>query len=151
MKISSIDYSINSNSLDIFLSGCNPPHCTNCCNPETWDFNVGIEFTEEFDRMSKYFEHNPFIENIFIVGGEPLHQPQEELLQLLYFLNNFDKKIWLFTRTQFISQIPIDILSQIDYIKLGKYDTELLTNDNIQFGIKLASSNQEIFSIERKK
>ena len=36
----------------------------------------------------------------------------------------------------------------VDYIKIGAYIPELTTDDNIQFGIKLATSNQKIYRME---
>lgn len=37
------------------------------------------------------------------------------------------------------------------YVKCGKYDKELLVDDKVQFGVKLASSNQRIYKIEKAK
>ena len=33
----------------------------------------------------------------------------------------------------------------LDYIKCGKYIPELTTDDNIQYGVHLATSNQRIY------
>ena len=35
-----------------------------------------------------------------------------------------------------------------NYIKCGQYIEELSTNENIQYGVKLASSNQNIYQIK---
>jgi hypothetical protein len=34
MNIASIDYSPSTESLDIYVSGCNKPHCNGCHNPD---------------------------------------------------------------------------------------------------------------------
>lgn len=37
------------------------------------------------------------------------------------------------------------------YIKTGEYDREKLTNEKVNFGVKLSSDNQNIYKIEREK
>ena len=79
-----------------------------------------------------------------IFGGEPLDQPVGELIEMLDYLTKANKPIWLFTRYK-IEYIPEDINKYCDYIKCGNYIEELTTGDNIQYGIKLATSNQHIY------
>ena len=81
-----------------------------------------------------------------IFGGEPLDQPYFELEQMLKHLKELEKKIWLFTRYD-MNNIPERILDKVDYVKSGRYMKNLISDDNIQFGITLASSNQKIFDL----
>ena len=57
----------------VFMQGC-PLRCKFCHNPETWDFNGGIE--EDFhillDKIIKAINKNEVIRNFSILGGEPL-------------------------------------------------------------------------------
>lgn len=148
MKIISTQYTLSTKSLDIFVSGCNLPHCKNCCNPESWDFNIGDIFDDNFkikiDKKINTF--NNIIKNVMILGGEPLDQKINSIISLLQFIRQYDVKIWLFTKYD-ISKISYDIKNLCNYIKCGRYDENKKTNNNIQFGISLASSNQTIYKI----
>jgi anaerobic ribonucleoside-triphosphate reductase activating protein len=59
--------------VSLWTQGC-PFHCPGCHNPETWDFNGGIE--EDFhillDKIIKAINKNEVIRNFSILGGEPL-------------------------------------------------------------------------------
>lgn len=151
MRIHSIDYSFSNRSLDIFISGCKAtPKCRNCHNPELWDFNAGEEYCKnQLDSISKYIaDYGSMIDNIFIVGGEPLDQPIEALRHLLRQLSIMhDKPIWLFTRYS-LSEVPSNIKHYCTYVKTGKYIPELTSKNNIQYGVKLATSNQQIHKIK---
>jgi anaerobic ribonucleoside-triphosphate reductase activating protein len=79
-----------------------------------------------------------------ILGGEPLDQ---DIINFYYFtvdIKSFDKNLWLFTRYE-LNEIEPTILNQFDYVKTGKYIKELSVDNNIQYGIKLATSNQKIY------
>jgi anaerobic ribonucleoside-triphosphate reductase activating protein len=148
MNILCTQYNLEYKSLDVFVSGCKPPHCKGCCNPETWDFNQG----EMYDNMYykkliakiKYF--STLIKNIMIMGGEPLDQNINELEKFILDLKVFKIPIWLFTKYE-IKKVPDNIKVLCDYIKCGKYDNTQLSKDNIWFGITLASKNQKIYKL----
>lgn len=84
------------------------------------------------------------IDNIMIFGGEPLDQKMIELIDLLDYLKQFNKKIWIFTRYD-LNEVPLIIKDRCDYLKCGKYNPQNRTDNNIQYGIKLATSNQHIY------
>ena len=149
MNILSTQYTLSRKSLEIYLAGCkgdNGVHCTSCHNPETWCFNQGEEYNLEYASKiyAKVLRFSNMIDNIEIFGGEPNDQKREELEMLLKDLKILNKKIWLFTRYEF-KDLPKFELELCDYIKCGKYIPELATDDNIQYGIKLATSNQRIY------
>jgi len=79
-----------------------------------------------------------------LFGGEPNDQDKDVLLHLLFDLRGLNKTIWLFTRYE-LNDIPKFELQLCDYIKCGRYIPELTTEDNIKYGIKLATSNQIIY------
>lgn len=147
MKIASTQYSLAHNSFEIYLSGCNEqPKCEGCYSKELWDFDVGEEYTKKyFEKLSKKINNfEKIIDNIFILGGEPLDQNTDELLMLTSDLKYFNKPIWLFTRYE-LEKIDKSISYLFDYIKSGKYLKELSCDNNIQYEIKLATSNQKIY------
>lgn len=146
MKIASTQYTLKTKSFEIYLSGCSGnPKCPGCYSPELWDFNVGQDVSSEFIAKSteKILRFDSIIDNIFILGGDPLDQPKEDLLSLIKEFIPLNKKTWLFTRKE-LETVPSEIKEQFDYIKTGKYILELTTDDNVQYEIKLATSNQKI-------
>jgi anaerobic ribonucleoside-triphosphate reductase activating protein len=146
MKIASTQYTLKTKSFEIYLSGCaGNPKCSGCYSPELWDFNFGQDVSSEFIAKSikKILRFNSIIENIFILGGDPLDQPTEEITSLAKNFLPIDKKMWIFTRKE-IEEIPVEIKNIFDYIKTGRYIPELISDNNVQYGIKLATSNQKI-------
>lgn len=57
----------------IWTQGC-PNHCKGCQNPETWDFNGGVEVdVEEIKDILKTFRGQ---QGLTFCGGEPFVQPK---------------------------------------------------------------------------
>ena len=69
----------------LFVQGCPfNPHCYNCFNPDTWDFNGGKEWTEETKNKFMELIDRPYIRRISILGGEPLaEQNLDDVLSLI--------------------------------------------------------------------
>ena len=146
INILATQYTLEHKSLDIYLAGCSGnPHCTNCHNPESWDFTQGDLYNKQyFEKIkNKVNDFDSLIDNIMLFGGEPNDQDYDELYQLLTDLKTLNKKIWIFTRYS-LEDMPMCEIVLCDYIKTGRYIPELTTDDNIQYGIKLATSNQMI-------
>lgn len=147
MRILATQYSLSTKSFEIYTAGCNGnPHCEGCHNPESWDFNLG-EFYDSIlsGRIKEKIEtFSQLIDNIMIFGGEPLDNPNYEVIELLEDLKVLEKLIWLFTGYEF-KDVPKDILVHCNYIKCGRYERDKRENDKEQYGIKLASSNQKIY------
>lgn len=148
MRISYIDYSIATKSLDIFFSGCLKPYCEGCCNPELADFNVGTNYEEWLDKIEEYLNnYGDIIENIFLLGGSLNHQNTEDVdwfFMHLFYGIQAHQKIWLFARED-LKDIRPSFYVSCDYIKCGEYIPSLTCDNNIQYGIKLATSNQNIY------
>lgn len=150
MNILATQFTLSLKSLDIYVAGCKGDpikgHCKNCHNEESWCFNQGSPYDNEFKEkiIKKIKSFDNIIKNIMIFGGEPLDQDEKDLCILLDFLNSFNKDIWIFTRFP-IDEVPRIIKDKISYLKCGAYIEELKTEDNIQYGIKLATSNQHIY------
>jgi anaerobic ribonucleoside-triphosphate reductase activating protein len=149
MNILYTDFTLQDNALDVYVAGCNgSPHCTSCHNPESWNFDWGKSYNKEYFNYIKNTVDifNTLIKKIRIFGGEPLDQNHNELIHMLFDLKLLNKEIWLFTRYE-IDEVPKEIKVFCDFIKTGRYIPELKSDNNIQYGIKLASSNQKIYKL----
>lgn len=145
MNIVSTQFTLSTSTLEIFISGCNSPHCESCCNPELWEFGSDNNYLEKFEEIkNKVKEFDNLIDNIILVGGCPLDQNHTELIDFLKKLNTLDKEIFLFTRYS-LGKVPYYIRRLCDYIKTGKYIEELKVEENLQYNINLATSNQKIY------
>lgn len=147
MNIVSTQYNLHNKALEIYLSGCYGD-CYNCHNPELKDFNKGNHFRNEIANIkNKIYNYSNLIHNIWILGGEPLDQDLGQLECLLSILKESEVKVWLWSRYE-LNEIPEEIRKYCDYIKCGQYIEQLKTDINIQYGVKLASSNQNIYKIK---
>ena len=80
----------------LFVQGCPfNPHCHNCFNPDTWDFNGGKEWTQEVKERFLELIDRPYIKRVSILGGEPLASENlDGVLDLVTEINkryNFEK------------------------------------------------------------
>lgn len=143
LKILATQYSLLTKSIEIYVSGCKNHPCIGCHNPETWDFEQGEQYSHEFylGVKMKAKSFNRIIKNIMIFGGEPLDSDIEPMLK---DLSKLGLPIWLFTHYD-LNDVPSHIKSYCEYIKCGMYLQDLKTKDNVQYGIELATSNQNIY------
>lgn len=146
MNINYIEYSIATNSLDIFFAGCHN-HCEDCCNPELMSFENGTDYVEWLPAIEKYLnEYNLLIKRVFLVGGSPNHQDSEAMSLFLEGLRRRCHGIEIFAFCgENLDEIQECLKKYCDFIKCGAYIPPLKCDDNIQYGIKLATSNQKIY------
>ena len=150
MNIIATQFTLNNKAYEIYLSGCSAhPHCEGCHNPESWDFSLGEIYDAYYSQkiIHAIKDFDSLIDNIWILGGEPLDQNVDDLINMIYDLKETDKKIWLFTRYELkkVEKILSKRIELFDYIKCGAYVSDLTVDDNIQYGVKLATSNQYIY------
>ena len=135
-------YNLNTRALELFITGC-CGKCTGCHNHELKSYDIGTKITdEEIERIALKTTSN-IVDNVMIMGGEPLDRPTEELMVLLNRLDQTGLPIWLFTRYE-ITDVPEKIREVCAFIKTGEYIEELRTKRHTYFGIELATSNQKI-------
>ena len=73
----------------LFVQGCPfNPHCYNCFNPDTWDFDGGKEWTPKVKEKFLQLIDRPYIKRVSILGGEPLFdQNLDDVLDLVTEIN----------------------------------------------------------------
>lgn len=142
--------------LSFFTQGC-PHHCPGCHNPETWDFDGGIEFTNDtFKRVISGLTANGVHRDLCVMGGEPLC---EDNLFLTYLLISTvkkalpDTKIYIWTGYLYeqlkTSQNPrmAQILDLTDVIIDGPY---LQSERDITLPMR-GSRNQRIIRLDKNE
>lgn len=138
-------------SLTIFVSGCEH-YCSECHNPETWDFNYGRNWHNRLDEIKEALK-NPHIKNLVISGGDPLHpKNQKAVADLLFEVSGLtiNKNIILYTGYT-IEEIKnhmndghvAEVVSNVDYIIEGVYDR----NNKTHIWDYRGSLNQRCFKI----
>lgn len=148
MRIAGTQYSVQGRILEIFISGCAPPRCEGCHNPELWDFNRGDPWKDVIDLILKKIERfEDVIDHVYVVGGEPLDNHRADIWECFKQLRlvtwTYDVKLWLFTKYD-RTQIPNKILYLFDYVKTGPYIEAQALEDYECCGIQLASANQRV-------
>jgi len=134
MNLAGTEYTLESKSFDIFVSGCTR-NCPGCCNPEAQAFDFGSPLML-YDLMNKIRDSSNIIDNIRIMGGDLLCQDEVEACGFIGFLTGLNKKLILYTGAEF-NEIPQWCFELFDAIKYGRYIQELHC-DNPLYG----SSNQ---------
>jgi len=113
--------------VSIFMQGCTF-HCKNCFNPETHDFQGGLEFTEETIAKVLEFCSLEHIVGLSILGGEPMHPKNisgtTKLAQA--FKEKFpNKTIWAWTGFLFDRDLKgKEILNYLDVLVDGLFVEE---------------------------
>ena len=148
MNILGTEISLKHKAFEIYLAGCIAPHCPGCHNPESWDFSAGTALTPNALKklIASIEDAGELVKNIWIMGGEPLHQQKNELMKLLKSLEKTDKDVWLFTRYQ-LEDVDPDILEKLNFIKCGAYMQDKASDKYTCRGIPLASTNQYIVAL----
>lgn len=140
----------------LFTQGC-PHHCYKCHNPESWDFDGGMDFTmETLDQIIKGLTAQGIKRNLCIMGGEPLC-PENAFLTYFVVQNVKtalpDTKIYIWTGYTYeqlkLHAYPrvLDVLNMADYLIDGPYIDSLR---DITLSMR-GSSNQRIIDLSEKK
>lgn len=147
MRIAGTEVNLRHKALEIYVSGCNPPHCPGCHNPELWDFDTGELWEEVWPELkNKILELNKhrLVDIIWLLGGEPAHQNILEMREFLEKLKSCGLPVMLWSREQ---NIPIQIASLISHAKLGPYRKDGEEYVEPLFGITLANREQRIMEL----
>lgn len=138
-----------------WVSGCSIG-CLNCYNPQTWDFNSGIPFTDDTMQEILYDLSKPYIKGLTLSGGHPLDPHNApKVLEIvkrvkMVFPNMVfpNKDIWIYTGYVWEDIIKDDTLKEIlkrtDVLVDGAYIDELR---DITLPFR-GSSNQRIINVQ---
>lgn len=143
-------------SLTFFTQGC-PHRCPGCHNLETWDFDKGLDFTEEtMQSIVNSLHLNGIKRNFCLMGGEPLCAENLDLsLKIIKTIKEtYDwVKIYIWTGYTYETLINIndpkvnEILSLSNVVIDGPYIEKLKdTSLNMR-----GSSNQRIIDLTKEK
>lgn len=119
-----------------------PYNCKGCFNQELKTLPTRKATAAE---IIEQVMSNPFNQGIILGGLEWTAQPNE-LRELISAAIIMQIPIMLYTHMteeEFIVHFPELVHSQL-WVKFGAYEEALRTETNVQYGVKLASSNQYI-------
>lgn len=134
-----------------WISGCNIG-CFNCYNPQTWDFNSGIPFTDDTMQEILYDLSKPYIKGLTLSGGhplDPLNAPK--VLEIVKRVKMVfpNKDIWIYSGYVWEDIIKDETLREIlkytDVLVDGAYVDELR---DISLAFR-GSSNQRIIDVPK--
>lgn len=142
--------------LSLFVSGCTN-HCPRCFNPETWEFNYGVTYTEEMEDQIIGELSKPYYRGLSILGGEPMEiVNQEALVYLIRKVRAMSepRDIWVYTGFHLEDLLPggkrhckvtDEILRAIDVLVDGPF-VEKQKNLRLPFR---GSENQRIIDMKK--
>jgi len=134
--------------VSIFFQGC-AFHCKNCFNPDTWDFNGGLEFGDEQIEEIIELAKPEHITGLSILGGEPMHPKNIEATTRLAkrFKEVYpNKTIWSWSGFLFDEYIKDkEVVNYIDVIVDGQFVDEL-RNPQLKWR---GSSNQRVIDVKK--
>lgn len=142
--------------VSLWVQGC-PFRCLNCHNPETWDFNGGIEVpTDLRGQIIKAISANGITRNFSILGGEPLcDENLDFVLHVTAAVRSAYPNIKIYIWTGFTYRELLDknderinkILSLSNFLIDGRYEDSLRDTTLYLRG----SSNQNIIELDKIK
>lgn len=144
MRIAGTEVNLKHKALEIYISGCREPHCPGCHNPELWDFSSGVDWKKVWPELKKkIFElkKSGLVDNIWLLGGDPLHQTLDELIAFMGCLRESALTIVVWTREY---KIPASVASLANYIKTGPFVENGEAHVDPHLGITLANREQRM-------
>lgn len=138
--------------VSFWTQGC-PHKCKGCHNPETWDFNGGleIEYDNLIDTIIKSINANGITRNFSVLGGEPFCKENLELVnRIIKDVRKKYPKIKIYCWTGYTYEDLIkdneakQILNQIDVLIDGLF---ILEQRDITLKLK-GSLNQRVIDIK---
>lgn len=125
----------------IYFAGCRH-RCPGCHNPQSWDFNAGVE--TDIDTLMEIIEEEDF--DVTLSGGDPLYHPAE-VAEIARRVRALGHSVWVYTGFTWeeIKRDPLLLgaLADVEAIVDGSY-IESLRDPDLPFR---GSSNQRIIRL----
>ena len=131
----------------MFFSGCTHD-CFNCFNKEYQDFDFGEEFTQKQIDEVIYYLSKDEVSGLTILGGEPLQQNYEDMINFLIQVRKATQKsIWIYSGYTYEEILNCEkktnIISYCNVLVDGRYEDNL---KNLRLKFR-GSTNQRIIDI----
>lgn len=140
--------------VSLWVQGC-PLHCSECQNPQTWDFDGGKEVPYDLKgQIVKAISANGITRNFSILGGEPLCEENLDfVLDIITAIRTAypDIKIYIWSGYTFDELITrkdkriVEILKRANTLIDGRYEKDLR---DITLELR-GSSNQNIINLDK--
>ena len=132
--------------MTVFVQGC-PHHCPGCHNPETHNFDGGME--KDTDEILGMMEENPLLDGVTLSGGEPFCQ-SEACAVLAKAAHEAGLNVWCYTGYTFEELTGgkaewVALLKNVDVLVDGRFVLEKRTLECKWRG----SSNQRLIDVKR--
>ena len=133
----------------IWFQGCSH-NCEGCHNPETHDFNGGVE--RPIEELKEEIRNLEYQEGITFSGGDPIMQV-DALLELAKCVKETGMNVWVYSGYTFEQILEMsktkkeyrDVLDYIDVLVDGKFVLKLKSFE-VQFR---GSSNQRLIDVPK--
>lgn len=145
--------------VSIFVSGCTN-HCEGCFQPQTWDFNYGLEYTPEMEQQIMDELAKPYYTGLTILGGEPFEPSNQEVLVNLIRRVRKEipgRTIWMYSGFTYdkdlvpggcrYTEVTDEILDHIDVLVDGRFEQD---KKNIMLKFR-GSENQRIIDMPKTR
>lgn len=130
----------NEITLAFNISGC-PHHCKGCHSQYLWEYE-GDNLLENMENIIN--QYNNYITCVCFMGGD---QNIYELGLALKQCKKMGYKTCVYSGRDCIQYFN-SLFPFLDWIKIGKYDESMKCDNHIEYGVKLATSNQHLYKIE---
>ncbi len=130
----------NEITLAFNISGC-PHHCEGCHSQYLWEYE-GDNLLENMENIIK--QYNNYITCICFMGGD---QNMYELGLALKQCKKMGYKTCVYSGLDYIQYFE-SLIPLLDWIKIGRYDESMKSDNHIEYGVKLATLNQHLYKVE---
>ena len=133
--------------VSLFVSGCSL-RCPGCFNKDAWEFDSGINYTNQTESELLDLLSRPHIRGLSILGGDPYCQPDSKVLvDLVEKVRRFcpTKDIWIWTGYEFEEIRNHPLTKYVDVAVVGRFDIN--QRDISGLNVWRGSRNQRIIDV----
>lgn len=135
----------------VWFQGCSH-NCEGCHNPETHDFNVGLEV--DIEDIFKEIDNLKYQSGITLSGGDPFFQP-EAALEITKYAKSKGLNVWSYTGFTYDQLLKLsktkpiikELLDNLDVLIDGKFELDKKSYECKYRG----STNQRIIDLNETR